>query len=111
MAKKFTNKVTKLEIPRNQGDKPTALSFGDMALLSLDMPAPQGYTLGEIRTHVNLIDKISKMKLKAKIDVDEKECAMLLRFAQAARWSFSHTVLLDYEDYLIELTKPEKPEA
>jgi len=109
--KKFVNKITKLEIPKKQGEKPTALSFSELALLSLDMPAPEGYTLGEIRIHVNLLDKVSKMKLKGKIDVDQKECAMLLRFAQAARWSFSHKVLLDYEDYLIELEKSEGPKV
>jgi len=110
--KTFINKSTEITMalpPKVEGGEPetSVMLFADLAKMSLNTAPQGGWTTDEMRTRINITDKLEDLKVDVKVKLEDAEFEKILECSKI-KWNFMHKDIVAYEDHLLELKTAKK---
>lgn len=102
--KVFINKKTEITKATQEGEeiKTTNLGFADIALVGLQSPPKQGWSVGDMRLIFKVIDKLENLKFDESVELTDEEFDQLVKSSDV-QWTAMHKDIVAFDDYLQEL--------
>jgi hypothetical protein len=96
--KKFECKKT--ELPAEEGN---VLSYSDLALLSINAPVKEGFTVEDIRGRIKVLDKLTDANAEDVVELEDAESNVLKMAVAAMKWNLIHKDIISFCDYVKEM--------
>lgn len=100
---KFINIKTELtkQVGTNKEGNPIVenLGFVDLALVGLNSPPKEGWSVGDMRNRFKVIDKLEGLQLDASVELSAEEIQSI-KDASDIKWTAMHKDIVAYYDYL-----------
>jgi hypothetical protein len=102
--KNFINKKTEITKATQEGEeiKTTNLGFADLALVGLQSPPKEGWSVKDMRLIFKVIDKLETLELDQSVELADEEFDQLVKSSNV-QWTAMHKDIVAFDDYLEEL--------
>lgn len=102
--KVFTNKKTEITKATQEGEeiKTTNLGFTDLALVGLQAPPKEGWSVKDMRMIFKVIDKLEGLEFDQSVELTDEEFNQLVKSSNV-QWTTMHKDIVAFDDYLEEL--------
>jgi hypothetical protein len=93
--KTFTNQQTDISIGVEGTTEKKKMTYANLAKLTLDIPPQGGWTKDEMKIRIKVEDKLEKLKVDEKIELEDAEFEKILTLSNQP-WQFKHKSILAY---------------
>lgn len=102
--KKFINKKTEITKATQVGEeiKTINLGFSDLALVGLQAPPKEGWSVKDMRLIFKVIDKIEALEFDKSVKLTDDEFNQLVKSSNV-QWTAMHKDIIAFDDYLNNL--------
>ncbi len=102
--KTFINKKTEITKATQEGEeiKTTNLGFADLALVGLQAPPKEGWSVKDMRLIFKVIDKLEGLELNQSVELADEEFVQLVKSSNV-QWTAMHKDIIAFDDYLNDL--------
>jgi hypothetical protein len=102
--KTFINKKTEITKAEQVGEKikTTNLGFADLALVGLQAPPKDGWSVKDMRMIFKVIDKLEGLDFDQSVELTDEEFDQLVKSSNV-QWTAMHKDIVAFDDYLEEL--------